>query len=142
MLYCPIAPCRNALGKTLDLRNRNHEPSAPLANIRELCRDLVAQIPRKYQNVVGTDFANRIRMANRDLGAGEILPLIVRASVDGEVEEIRANPAVVQQGVSFARRSVADDAFAGPLRFDLELEQIALWLLDLHREGTVVIMRE
>ena len=52
---------------------------------------------------------------DRDVRARQELALLVRAAVDGEVEEVGADAAVVEQRVALARRAVADDRLAGAL---------------------------
>ena len=76
-------------------------------------------------------------MADRDLGAGQELPLLVRVAVDRELEQVGADPAVVEQRVSLAGSAVAGDALAIAAALDQELEQPPLGLLDPRRERAV-----
>src|SRR6185503_15046745 len=61
----------------------------------------------------------------------------VGAAVDGEVQEVAADAAVVQQRVALARRAVAGHALARGLGPDQEREQLALRLLHLLGEARV-----
>ena len=65
---------------------------------------------------------------DRDVGAGEEAPLLVRVPVHGELQKIRANAAIVQKGVSLARRSVSSHALAFAPQPDEQLQQRALRL--------------
>ena len=80
-------------------------------------------------------------MADRDVGPGEEPALLVGVAVDGEVEQVRADAAVVEQRVALARRAVAGDPLALAAPLDEELEQAPLRLLDLGREGAVALER-
>ncbi len=57
--------------------------------------------------------------------------VLVRVAVDRVVEEVGADPAVVEQRVALARRAVADDLLAGAPELDQEVEQGPLRFLDL-----------
>src|SRR6185437_16197003 len=51
-------------------------------------------------------------------------------AVDGEVEEIAADAAIIEERVAFARRAVAGDRLAPALGVDEEVEKAALRRLD------------
>ena len=65
---------------------------------------------------------------------GQEPALLVRVAVDRVVEQVGADPAVVEQRVALARRAVAGDALALAPLGDQELEQAPLGLLDLRGE--------
>lgn len=48
--------------------------------------------------------ADVLHGVDRDVGAGKEASLLVWVPVHGELKEIRANAAIVQKGVSLARR--------------------------------------
>ena len=96
----------------LRLRNRYDELPAPFPDVRELCGDLPLQVPRQDQDVVRPGLRDALRGIDRDVGAGQEPPVLVRIAVDGVVEEIGPDAAVVQQGVALPGRAVADDLLA------------------------------
>jgi hypothetical protein len=63
--------------------------------------------------------------------------VLVRILVDGVVEKIGANPAVIEQRIPFARRAVADDLLAVALGADQEVQQLPLRPLHLLAEFPV-----
>ncbi len=68
---------------------------------------------------------------------GVYLPCLYGFAIHGEIEEVGANAAVVEQRVAFARSTVADDSLALALGVDQEFEQLALGLLHLLAEVRV-----
>ncbi len=90
------------------------EFASPLANIRDLAHNLILEIPRQDKHIVGLCLPDHVRMVNGDMCAGEILPLLVCVLVHGVVDEIRPNPAVVEQRVALARGAIAGDGFTLP----------------------------
>ena len=83
----------------------------------------------------------RLGMADRDVGAGQELALLVGVAVDRELEQVGADAAVVEQRVALAGGAVAGDALAVAAALDQELEQAPLGLLDLRRETGVSLER-
>ena len=76
---------------------------------------------------------------DRDVGSRQELALLVRVPVDGEVDEVRPDAAVVEQGVPLARGAIAGDGRALALQPDKEIEDAALGLLHLGREAAVPV---
>ena len=72
---------------------------------------------------------------------GKELPLLVRVAVDGEVEQVGADAAVVEKRVALAGGAVAGHPLALPPAVDQELEQAPLGLLDPRRELAVALQR-
>ena len=107
-------------------RNRHDEPPAPLADVRGLRADLLPQVPRQDQHIVRPRRPDRVGRKNRNARSRRELALLVRIGVDGEVEEIGADAAVVEQRVALARRAVADDLLAAFFRVDQERQELAL----------------
>src|SRR5262245_32548507 len=81
-------------------------------------------------------------MSNRNLRSRQELALLVWTAIDGEVKEIRAYAAVVQESVALTGRAVAHNALPVALCRDQEVEQIALRCLDLGRERAIVLERQ
>src|SRR5436309_2988923 len=67
--------------------------------------------------------------------------VFVRVAIDGVVEEIGPDAAVVEECVALSRSSVADDLLPLATKIDEELEQGALRLLDVLREAPVARRR-
>jgi hypothetical protein len=53
-------------------------------------------------------------------------PVLVGIPVNGEIEEIGSDPAEIEQGVAFARRTIAANALAFRLKHDQDRQQISL----------------
>ena len=70
---------------------------------------------------------------------GVNLPVLVRVPIDGVVEKIGADAAVVEQGISLTRGAIAHDLFPGAPELDQKLEQRALRLLHVRREPVVAL---
>ena len=64
-----------------------------------------------------------------------VSPVFVRANVHCEIQEILTYPAIVQQRVSLAGRTVSDHFLTGAPRVDQEFEQRTLGLLNLLTES-------
>src|SRR6516225_9043338 len=92
--------------------DRDDELPAPLADVRHLGDDLVLHVPRKDEDVVGTAPVDLSGLEDRDVRTRKEQALLVRVAVDGEVEEVRADPAVVEERVALPRRAVAGDGLA------------------------------
>ena len=104
---------------------------------RRAARDLVAQVPRQDQDVVGPVGGDALRRVDRDVRARQEHALLVRAAVDGVLEQVLADAAVVEQRVALARGAVADDPLALGARRQEEVEQVALDREDLVGEAVV-----
>src|SRR5437899_42028 len=100
---------------------RGHDESpAPLPDEAHLLDDLRLEVPREDEEEVRLTAPHVIRLADRDVCSREVSPLLVRVEIDGEVDEVGPDAAVVEQRVSLGRRSVADDALPRVLRIDEE----------------------
>src|SRR5690242_7155495 len=85
-----------------------HKLTAPFTDVGILLDHLTLQIPRQNEHVIGFGFANLVRLMDRDVSAGQEFALLMRASINHIIEEIRTDPAVVQKSVSLSRRSISD----------------------------------
>src|SRR4030095_14459100 len=81
--------------------------------------------------------ANTLRRMNRDVGAGRVRVLFVRAAIDGVIDKIGANAAVIEQRVALPGRSVSGHRLALAARVDQERQNGTLGLLHLFVEGPV-----
>src|SRR5207248_5315402 len=120
-----------------DFRDRHHEPAAPSPYVRHLLDDLFSEVPRQDEDVVGPRLVDLVRRVNRNVCYREELPLLVRAAIDGEIEEIGADPTIVEERVSLSRGTVPNHFLASALRQDEEVEQLALRFLHLFVEARV-----
>ena len=68
---------------------------------------------------------------------GRNLPVLMRVSVDRELDQVAPDAAEVEQRVRLARSAVADDALAVALQTDQELEQAPLHLVHTGRKAPV-----
>src|SRR5581483_3695828 len=110
----------------IHLGDRHDEACAPAAHVSQLLDDLVFNVPRQDQNEVRFGLVYGLRRQNRDMSTRSELAVLVRVTVDGIVDEIRADTAVVEQRVAFARRSVADNRFARAFGLDEKVQQATL----------------
>src|SRR5262245_30643608 len=101
-----------------ELGNRHLELAAPLAHMGHLLHDFVLDVPRKDQQVVRPGLGDLLGRVDRNVGAWREPSVLVRVAVNGVVEKVRSDAAVVQQRVAFAWRAVADDVAALLLRGD------------------------
>src|SRR6185369_759588 len=85
-----------------DLWNGYDELATPFPNVSRSLRDLFLQIPRQDQYVVRARLADAVGCEDRDMSAGRELALLVRIRVDGEVEKVGSNAAIVQKRVALA----------------------------------------
>src|SRR5262245_22276070 len=93
----------------LELGDRKDELSAPGSDVVELFDDLVAQVPRQNEHVIGPRLGQAFGRVDRDVRARQELALFERTPIDGVLDEVRADAAVVQQSVALAGRAVSGD---------------------------------
>src|SRR5262245_58335456 len=113
-----------------DRGNGNDKPGAPFDDMAHLLHDLLLEVPRKDQDVVGLGVVDRLDRVDGDVHAGRVAPMLVRVAIDGEVQEIGADGGVVEQSVTFARGAIATDALPFLLGFDENGKKLALGALD------------
>src|SRR6266566_8544124 len=112
-------------------RNRHDELSTPLADMRHLSHDLVFEIPRQDQDVVVPGLVDPIGSKNRNVRPGCELSVFVRIAVDGVLEKIGANAAIVQERIALARCAIPGHRSPGTLRVDEKREQPSFRVLHL-----------
>src|SRR3954452_9517682 len=94
-----VSTKRIALGEQRQLRRARREAPAPLADEVELLHDLVLEVPGQDHHDVGAVLADLLGRADRDVAAGQEVPLLVRIQVARVVDEVRPDAAVVEQRV-------------------------------------------
>ena len=103
--------------------NWDDELAAPGADVTHLMDDLVLEVPRQDQDVVGLEIVESGHRMDRHMHAGREPAVLVRVAIDRELEEVGADPAIVQQRIALARSAVAADHLAGILGRDQERQQ-------------------
>lgn len=76
---------------------------------------------------------------DRNMHARRVSAVLIWIAIDREIEEIRANPAVVQQRISFTRRAIAAQLSALLLALNQERKQITLGAMHLRRKRRVIL---
>ena len=139
----PRSRCARAVAGLDDRgqRNRDDQLPAPLADVPELRRDLVDEVPRQDEQVVGTRLGDPLERMDRDVRPRREQTVLVRVAVDRVVEEIGADAAVVQERVALAGSAVPDDLLPLAAELDEEIEECALRLLHLLGEARVALGR-
>lgn len=88
------------------------ELSSPFGDVGELFGQLGLEIPGKRENDVGAVLFDLDGVVDRDAGARGEATVLVWIAVDGVLEKIAANAAVVEKRVALAGGSVPDHPFA------------------------------
>ena len=103
-----------------------YEPGTPAADAGELTHDLVFEVPRQDQHVIGLGFKNPLWRKNRNMGAWQVPAMFVWVAINGIVQKIDADTAIVEQSIALTWRSIAGKRFVAALRLDQEAQQFAL----------------
>ena len=89
-LALPAADDVDPVVDDLDGRDRDDEPSTPLAHVRMLRRDLIAEVPGQDQHVVGLRLPDAFWREDRDVCPGRVSAVLVWVPIDQVVDEVRA----------------------------------------------------
>src|SRR5437879_10012076 len=119
--------------------NGHNKLASPFSNAGHLRHDLVFEVPRQNEQIVGLGFLDLVGMQNRDMRSGPELALLVGLAVHGVVNEIRANTAVIQKRIAFARCPISDYRFSLSPDTDQEFKKLPLGLLHLLSEIAVCL---
>src|SRR5258708_2196626 len=109
-----------------DLGDRNDEFSAPGPDSAHLLDDLFLEVPRQDQQIIGLRLEYVFRLEDRDVSAGQKHSLLVRTPVDGVIDEIRADTAIVQERIALRGRPVGCNGLPALLCLDQELQELSL----------------
>jgi hypothetical protein len=90
--------------------------------VAQLRDDLLLEVPGEDQDEVGAFLLERLGVVDRDVRAWEELALLIRIAVDGELEQVAPDPAVVEQRVALAGSTISSDALTITARVDQELQ--------------------
>ena len=93
-------------------RDRHDQLRPPLLGVGELRGDLAREVPGQDHDRVRPRLGDALRRVDRDVRSRREPAVLVRVAVDGVVEEVGADAAVVEQRVALAGRAVADDLLA------------------------------
>src|SRR5712664_3618815 len=126
MTYPVLRASLTASGDYQGFGDRDDELGAPGAHMGELFQDLVLEVPGQDEDVVGLLLVDLRWRMDRNVGSGEKLPLLVRGLVDRELDQIAADPAIVEEGVALPRRAVTRDTLSLFSSADQCLEEAAL----------------
>src|SRR5215469_8958887 len=110
----------------LERGDREYQPAAPRPDVFQLRADLVPEVPRQHENVVGAGLSEPPRRVDRDARTRQVLALLHRTPVDRIRKQVRPDAAVVQQRVPLARGTVACDGLALPGGSEKETGQVSL----------------
>src|SRR5437763_4391629 len=125
------APCSaEASRQQLQLGSACGEPAAPLADVAQLLHDLILEVPWQDQHYVRPVLADCLRRADRQVAAGQEVPLLVRVEITRVIDQVPAHTAVVEHRVALGRCSVADHLQSLLLEIDQEAEDLPLVGLD------------
>ena len=91
------------------------------------CAISVRRFQGRIRMTSGLVSASALGRVDRDARARREPAVLVRVAVDGVVEEVGPDPAVVEQRVALARRAVARDRLAGSPARDQERQQGRAW---------------
>src|SRR5581483_4472042 len=119
------------------LGDRYDELAAPVTDMGHLRHDLLLDVPGQDEDEIRSGAIDFLGRQYRYMRAGKEEPLLVGVPVDGEVEEVRPNAAVVQQRIALTGRAITGDVLPIPLEIDEESEDPPFGLLHLAPEREV-----
>src|SRR5262245_3001657 len=123
--------------KDLECGQWYHQAPTPLANIVELLRNLVLEVPRKNQHVIRLFRSEPLDRMDRDVRTRKILPVLERVAIDRERHEVGSDARMVEQSVALARGAVAGYPSPLPGTIHEELDEIVARPRDLTGESEV-----
>src|SRR6266513_6186604 len=91
-----------------DFGDRHNELTAPLTHTRQLLHDLRLQIPREDQHEIGAGLPQLFRRKDRNVGAGKKFSMLVGAAINGKIQKVGSDPAIVEERVPFSRSTIAN----------------------------------
>src|ERR1700691_885565 len=110
----------------LEFRNGKDQTPTPRSDIVQLRRKFLAQVPRKDKHIVRLRLGQALGRENRNVGTGQVLPLLHGTAVNGVLEEVLPDTAVVEQRISLAGRAVSGHRPSFPRRAKKKTEEVAL----------------
>ena len=94
----------------MHVRKRHDELAAALEELRLALEELVEEVPRQREVVVGRRRPRLLLRDDRDGGADRLRAPLVRVAVGRALDETRVEPGVLQDRVALGRRAVDVDA--------------------------------
>src|ERR1700722_17213905 len=90
--------------------NRHNKLRTPLARISQLRHNLILKVPRQNQNIIPPAPADLLPWVDRNVWSRQETPMLVRIPIHGELQEVLANTAIIQQRISFPWRAISGNA--------------------------------
>lgn len=94
------------------VRNRYDELATPFHYMLHLPDDFLLEVPRQDQNIIGFETVDDRGVKDRNMHSGRKASVLVRIAIDREIEKVGPDTAIIEQGITLARRSIAADALA------------------------------
>ena len=117
--------------KYFNLRNWDKELAAPLRDVTPLSDDFVLQVPRQNKQIIRLGHIDGLDRIDRYMHSRCKAAVFVGVFVHREVEKIRANAAVVEQGIALAGSTIATNPRPLVLALNQEGEELALGSMNL-----------
>src|SRR2546423_2821703 len=108
----------------LHFGNRHDKFSTPVSSERKLADDFIFQVPGEDKDIIGAGRSKFLSREDRNMGAGQELAMLIRISIYRKFQEIRADPAIIEQGIAFARGAIADYFFPFTSNANQEIKQL------------------
>ena len=102
-----------------------------------LLNDLVLQVPGENEDVGRLRRIDRRDRLYGNMHARREAAVLVRVAIHGEIEEIRTDPAIVQERVAFSGRSIPTDLLSFVLCRNQKRQQLALGARHLIRKRRI-----
>ena len=116
-------------------RQREDELAAPVGDVGELFGQLRLEVPRQCEDDVGPVLVDLGGLVDRNACARRESTVLVRVAVDGVLEQVGADSAVVEQGVALAGCAVADDSLALGAAVEQESQQSSWRIASVRRRS-------
>src|SRR5437899_1364118 len=91
-----------------------------------LLDNLTLQVPRQNEDVVGPGLVDRLHRQDRDMHSRRELAMLMGIAIDGEIEKVRSDPAIVKKRIALAWRTISADPFTLLLDTDEQRQEIPL----------------
>ena len=111
---------------------------APLTCVCELAHDLVLQVPRQDEDLIGLRLGDPLGRVHRDVRTRQEAPVLIGVAIHRVLQQIRADSAVVEQGVALGRGAITHDLLAIALAAEQEGQEVVLDLVSDVLEAAVV----
>src|SRR5208337_2048815 len=135
----PTAPAPLSTLDDADFRNRDDEMATPLPVFRLLRQNFVSEIPGQQKRVIRHCLQELLWRTDGKMDAGHVSPLLVRTSIDHEIQTFLTDAAVIQERAALGGCAVCDHLGRLALQIREKTAKRALDLLDTIRETAVEV---